>query len=206
MLISRRHNYIYIHVYKVAGQSVKVALRKAHYPIPEKLAIPGARAVELAKTNLPRPLPTHATARQIRDWVGHERWDDTFTFSFVRNPWDWQVSLYHFIQGNKNNHQRDLVSSMTFDEYIDWRVTYDLHLQGEFVFDQQGEQLVDFVGRFENLTHDFAEVCRRIGMEADLGHENSSDHQAWKSYYSDESAAKVAEAFAPDIEAFGYSF
>lgn len=206
MLINEKHNYIYVHVYKVAGQSVKLALRKHDYRFLPGIRTPLAKLVELPQAYTFRSLEAHSTAAEIRDYLGQEKWDSMFSFSFVRNPWDWQVSLYHFIQSNKFNYQRRMVSEMSFDEYIRWRVEEDRHLQKEFVYDRHGNRLVDFVGKLENLRDDFAAVCERIGITADLGHENASKHDAWRSYYTDETRKLIAEAYAPDIEAFDYSF
>ncbi len=206
MLINEKHNYIYVHVYKVAGQSVKLALRRYHYRWMPGLNSHFSRLIELPQAYSFRSLEAHSTAKEIREYLGPEKWDSMYSFSFVRNPWDWQVSLYHFIQTNKFNSQRGLVSSMSFDDYIKWRVEEDLHLQSSFIFDRHGTQLVDFVGRFENLATDFGQVCDKIGVKASLPHENASKHDGYKKYYNDTTAALIAEAFEPDIKAFGYSF
>jgi hypothetical protein len=206
MLINEKHNYIYVHVYKVAGQSVKLALRRYDYRFLPVLRTPLAKIVESPQAYTFRSLDAHSTAAQIRDHLGQEKWDSMFSFSFVRNPWDWQVSLYHFIQINKFNPQRRMVSEMTFDEYIRWRVAEDRHLQKDFVYDRHDNLLVDFVGKLEHLHDDFATVCGRIGIDANLPHENASVHGAWRSYYNDETIKLIADAYAPDIEAFGYTF
>lgn len=205
-LINEKHNYVYIHVYKVAGQTVKLALRQHDFRYLPGIRTPLAKLVELGQAYTFRSYEAHSTASQIRDYLGQEKWDSMFSFSFVRNPWDWQVSLYHFIQTNKFNYQRRMVSEMTFDEYIRWRVEEDRHLQKDFVFDRHGTQLVDFVGKIENLSEDFETITERIGIDARLGHENASKHAAWRSYYTDETAALIADAYREDIEAFDYSF
>jgi hypothetical protein len=206
MLINEKYDYIFVHVYKVAGQSVKLALRRYDYRWLPGLRTPLAKLVELPQAYTFRSLEAHSTASQIRDYLGQDRWDSMFSFSFVRNPWDWQVSLYHFIQTNKFNYQRRMVSEMTFDEYIRWRVDQDRHLQKEFVYDRDDTLLVDFVGKMENLRDDFKIVCDRIGISVELPHENASQHDAWRSYYTDETAALIEDAYREDIEAFGYSF
>lgn len=206
MLINEKHNYIYVHVYKVAGQSVKLALRREQFKWMPLVRDHFSRLIELPQAYSFRSLEAHSTAKEIRDYLGPEKWDSMYSFSFVRNPWDWQVSLYHFIQTNKFNSQRGMVSSMSFDDYIKWRVEEDLHLQSSFIFDRHGTQLVDFVGRFENLSEDFATVCNKIGVNASLGHENASKHDGYKKYYNDTTAGLIADAFKEDIEAFGYEF
>jgi len=208
MIYSKDPGFCFVHVYKVAGQSVKLALRRQQlHLVPGPLRTPAAKVVELPFAYAFRPLDAHATAHEIRQWLGPDEWNRIFTFTFVRNPWDWQVSLYHFIQNNKLNYQCELVSSMTFDEYIRWRVVEDKHLQSSFVVDKQGNQIVDFIGRFENISDDFRFICQRIGWDhLELPHENVSKHAGYRSYYTDETAALVAEHFAEDIARFGYSF
>ena len=206
MLINDKHNYVFVHVYKVAGQSVKLALRRHDFRYLPGIRTPLAKLVELPQAYTFRSLEAHSTAAQIRDYLGQEKWDSMFSFSFVRNPWDWQVSLYHFIQTNKFNYQRRMISEMTFDEYIRWRVDEDRQLQKDFLVDRHGNLLVDFVGKLEHLRRDFGTVCERIGLDLELPHENASEHATWRSYYTDETAALVADAFREDIDAFGYSF
>ncbi len=206
MLINDKYNYAYVHVYKVAGQSVKLALRRYHYRYLPGLRTPIAHLVETPQAYSFRSLEAHSTAKEMRDFVGPERWAQLYSFSFVRNPWDWQVSLYHFIQGNKFNHQRGLVSSLSFPDYIRWRVEEDLHLQSSFIFDRHGNQLVDFVGKFENLSTDFDTVCQRIGVDCSLPHVNASKHDEYRRYYDDHTAELVAQAFKADIDAFDYTF
>jgi len=45
----------------------------------------------------------HATALQIRDMLHPEVFASFFKCSFVRNPWDLQVSLYHYILEHPEN-------------------------------------------------------------------------------------------------------
>lgn len=206
MLISRRHGYIYVHVYKVAGQSVKMALRKHEMRWLPGINTLAAIALESPPAYAFRPLGAHAGAAQIRDWLGPEEFARLFSFAFVRNPWDWQVSLYHFIRHNKVNYQRRMVSEMSFDEYIRWRVDEDRHLQSEYLCDRHGELLVDFVGRFEQLEADFATIATKLGLRLRLPHVNATRHDDYREHYTDETAGLVAEAFAPDIDRFGYSF
>ena len=193
MLINEKYNYVYVHVYKVAGQSVKLALRRHDFRFLPGIRTPLAKIVELEQAYTFRSMKAHSTAAECRDFLGQEKWD-------------WQVSLYHFIQTNKFNHQSRMISEMSFDDYIKWRVEEDRHLQKDFVYDRHGNLLVDFVGKLENLNADFKTVTDRIGINVELPHENASKHDAWRSYYTDETAALIAEAYAEDIEAFDYSF
>jgi hypothetical protein len=51
------------------------------------------------------------------------------------------------------------------------------------------------------------EVERRLGGEpAHVPHRNKSPHGGYRDYYSDATRDKVAEVYAADLEAFGYTF
>jgi hypothetical protein len=80
------------------------------------------------------------------------------------------------------------------------------HIQKDFVYSPEGELLVDFIGRFENLDSDFQAICARIGVPAVLPHVNISNHVAYQHYYDSESEELIRQTFAPDISLFGYEF
>ena len=170
----------------------------------------------------PQPVhDAHRTASEIAAEIGEEEFRMYFSFAFVRNPWDWQVSLYRFAQETVVDmrpllaHARGLAPERriytklgTFDEYIRWRCEYDLHLQKEWVFAPNGKKLVTFVGRYERLAADFAEVCQHIGIKAELPklNESPTKPRPYQEYYTPETIELVRRAFADDIEEFGYDF
>jgi hypothetical protein len=71
-----------------------------------------------------------------------------------------------------------------------------------------GGRTVDFVGRVENFVDDVNVVREKLGLEpaAALPRRNKSSHRHYSDYYDDESRDRVAELYAMDIEAFGYTF
>jgi hypothetical protein len=108
---------------------------------------------------------------------------------------------------NKSHRQHRLISAMeSFDEYIVWRVNEGKVLQKDFVTDSEGTMIVDFVGRYENLSKDFLQVCNVLNINASLPHINKSSHRNYRSYYSAETRSLVEENFSADIELFGYTF
>ena len=111
-----------------------------------------------------------------------------------------------FITKTPKHYQHDIIKNYGFDEYIDWRVNGILRTQKAFLVDERGQQIVDFVGRFENLGGDFAEICNKLQINQRLPHVNRSRHAAYRDYYTDRTMHLVKEAFAADIDFFDYGF
>lgn len=211
MLISRKHRFIFVHVYKNAGTSITAALKPYVLPEWQWFAVRKLKKLGISPWFDPQPIAPHARASQIADHLGLEIFRKFFSFAIVRNPWDWQVSLYTFMLKDTTHPQHDFIKAMGggnkgFETYIRWRCEHEAMFQCDFVRDSSGRQLVDFVGRFENIEADFAEICRRIGVSVALPRLNVSRSRAYQEYYTDETRELVRRTFAPDIEAFGYDF
>jgi Sulfotransferase family len=250
MLMSKRYSFLFVHIYKNAGISITTALMPyaatpAQLRVERALGRLGLsyldpRVIRRSSSardwvsngmnnvferltflpDHPQPAVPHATASEIIAKVGRDAFDSCFSFGIVRNPWDWQVSLYRFAlervldmpllaaRARRLGRERKIYSRFeSFEDYIHWRCTEDVELQKDFLFSEGGEQLVDFVGRFEKLDDDFRTICDRIGIPATLPRLNeSSKGTAYQDYYTPETIELVRRTFAPDIELFGYEF
>ncbi len=210
MLLSKKYNFIFFHTYKVAGTSIRSALRP--YAKSNILNISyrdlGEFILKRRGIFYSKHLHTHITPAKAKQHIDSDSWNKAFKFSFVRNPWDWQVSLYHFMLQNPKHKQYLIAKSFkSFSEYIDWRVTKDLQLQKQYTHDKNGQQLVNYIGRFEDLQGSLDYITQHIGVpRIALPHLRKSKRKDYRSYYTDESAEKIAVAFREDIETFGYSF
>ena len=152
-------------------------------------------------------VPPHSNARQIKQIIPNRLYNDYFKFGFVRNPWDWQVSLYFYMLKDKGHYQHKLIKSFkSFDEFIEWRVFKEKRLQKSFFVDKKGNLIVDFIGRYENLNEDFQKVLQIVGLEKEimLEHTNKSNHDNYMSYYNEYTYKLIEEHFKEDIEMFGY--
>lgn len=205
MLLSYRNKFLFVHVYKAAGTSIAKTLRTSALNLFELLEYKITDKLNL--DNPYCPLPDHPKAKQIRNKIGYQKYDNLFKFAFVRNPWDLQVSLYKFMVQNVNHFQHDIIKTMSFNEYVDWRITQNNDLQQDFITDENGNVIVDFVGKFENLESDFEKVCQNININAKLPHLNSSSRQgSYKDYYDDRTKDLIYDCFKADVELFDYSF
>ncbi|MEA5532394.1 sulfotransferase family 2 domain-containing protein [Crocosphaera sp. XPORK-15E] len=69
----------------------------------------------------------------------------------------------------------------------------------------EGEILVDFVGRYENLREDFHTVCEKIGLpKLDLIHHGVTIHRPYYRLYTNKMKEIVYNHSSLDMERFGY--
>ena len=218
MLISHEEpKFIFIHIQKTGGVSISNLLRR------------------YSPTTTPGRGLRHISARRALKQV--ENSDDYFKFAFVRNPWDRLVSWYTMIDearkgvadGTAEPMTRRLIKKNnlfkyvlrcgpTFDEFVinctekQWMgngyysFTFN---QLRYLTDKNGEVLVDFIGRFENLAQDISHVFDKLGLEAsqlEIPHENRSAHSHYSEMYTPETREIVRKRFRRDIEFFGYEF
>jgi hypothetical protein len=217
MLISHSHRFIFFHVAKTAGLSVREALM----PYTEEPTQFKIKRPPCLKDGKPNPFYTvwdalllHAKASDAQKELPPEIFERYYKFAFVRNPWDWQVSMYHFILSEPNHSRQQLVKSLgSFERYLEWVIATShpfpkgaTKLQREAITDCAGNLLVDFVGRYETLAQDFYHVCRTLNITTQLPHVNKSAHCDYRDYYTERTRQMVAEHFAGDIDLFGYSF
>lgn len=226
MLISFEKKFIFIHNYKVAGTSIKKALSDYGLVNPVFNSSNVNKRIEKSilrtlfnnsrirkgiwKLNLPGTgnFKSHLTALEIEKKIPSEIFNSFFKFGFVRNPWDWQVSLYFYMKQTETHHQNKLSENFsTFEEYLEWRVNYDKHLQKDFYFNDQNESKVDYLGKIESLDEDFKTICEKIGLDNEIGHSNKSTRSSdYQKYYNSYTKNLVGDHFAEDIQLFNYDF
>ncbi|GAM05345.1 sulfotransferase family 2 domain-containing protein [Novosphingobium sp. MBES04] len=164
---------MFYHVYKVAGSSIRNAL------------IPHARKSQVAAqyvnhiltvARLPRssnPLfAYHPRMADVKKKMGNEFYE-YYRFGFVRNPMDWQKSLYFFMMKKTHLPGHKNVVGKSFDEYLNWRMEHEMRHQTDFIYDGD-ECLLDDIFHFENINEGFAQAASKIGIDGELPHLNKA--------------------------------
>lgn len=213
MPISHEHKCIFIHIPKTGGTSIENALGVfGDWKEQNTCTMFGKiNSEELRRLSHPSNFLQHITASTLKK-IDRISFDDYYKFSFVRNPWDRFVSSY-------SNKDPDLVdraenqgiklSDATFEEYV--YLTENIkhpHLssQFEYLFGEDGECIVDFIGRFEKIEEDFELVREKIGISASLEHLNSSSHKPYREYYNRKTKLIIKNRYLNDINIFKYKF
>jgi len=160
----------------------------------------------------------HTSSDEYIRLNGEDIWHEFFTFTFVRNPWDWFVSnfnwdVHKYLESKKagrpQKYRRIFIAEecgSDFNTFIrkgyakrDW---FKFNMQKDFT------KNVDFVGKFENLQTDFDHICKKTGADTGtLPHlKNLSDRPHFTEYYEDDTKEIIGKIFLPDIEYFRYEF
>jgi hypothetical protein len=185
---NRIANFILIHINKTGGSSIEKAL------------------------GLPQQY--HLTALEIKNKIRDKRWNKKFKFAFVRNPWDKVVSHYSYRYKRNVNNMKD--DNIDFKKWV--KLTYRdknpkyyhnpkmYAPQMDWICNEKGEIIIDFVGRFEKLNDDFQKVCKIIRKNKELPHLRKSSHKHYSEYYDEETKKIIEKIFEKDIKEFGYKF
>jgi len=172
-MISPKHNTLFVHIPKVAGQSIEAIFledlgltwetrqglllrkKKSHEKGPDRLA--------------------HLTANEYvaLGYIDAETYAAYFTFSFVRNPYARAISLYHYL-GYSN-----IISFSAFVKKELSKKVKEGHFffqpQYNYIYSNKGVCLVDFVGKLENISEDIKYVLEKTGLQGKkLPHANKS--------------------------------
>ncbi len=211
MLVSYAYRFIFIHIDRTAGTSIQRAL--APYGCQRTNAAWKRRLVWLGSANSIGRLyesvefREHVAADTVRRCLPPACYASMLKFALVRNPWDRLVSRYAYLLRKQEHSRHRLVTRMPgFADYLRWEIRRDKLHQHRFVTDADGNFILDYIGRFENLIAHVADVGRRLGLQVALPHVNPSTHGDYRDYYTAATQDWVARAFRRDIELFGYGF
>jgi hypothetical protein len=193
VIISPANKYIFLHVPKTGGVSIRNFLRDVS---------PDVQEIFL----------WHCFGRDACKII--HNWCSYFRFGFVRNPWAAQLSMYKYIidMGPRHPEWEKISAYRNFASYVDHHVRDHwengrMTTQSDILYSIDGACLVSFIGRFEALERDFAEICMRVGLpDKKLPKSNQSEHGPYQDYYNQSSRSLVAEIFSTDIDRFNYVF
>ncbi len=217
MFLSPRHRILFVHIAKTGGTSIRAALGRLHWTDPYAIPIHLVNGLtRVLKYKTGAKFPRHAKAIAAYECIGEPFWSQLFKFTFVRNPWDLQVSSWHHLK-RVPTAPTDQFPTFAhflrhkFDDSHPFQYYFEIsaQLQSHYILDHAGRILVDFVGRYERLQADFEEACRRGGIpQIRLPHKRHSTERKkdYRTYYDDVTAELVARHYAQDIDLFGYSF
>lgn len=151
----------------------------------------------------------HVAAQDIAWYLG-DAYDTYFKFTIVRDPFARLLSNYSW-QFSKGS--TDLDFSRFVDKLINrprtlpkQALTHSIP-QINWITNEDGEVIIDRIGRLENLTAEMASICAENNLpQMQLGHRNMTHHAHYSNYYTDEIREMAAQFLATDLQSLDYQF
>ncbi len=217
MLISYKYRFIFVHIAKTGGTSIRSALTPLLLKDPYRwLQYVFNRISDVTHHKLGVKFPRHAKIIAAYEILPKDVFDSMFKFAFVRNPWDLQVSSFYHVK-RERPHLVEHIKS--FEDFLKFKLEdnrpyhYILDASKEpqwySLTDMKGNLLVDYIGRYERLSEDFEKILNKIGVKkVKLPHKRRAKDRDrdYRKYYTDRGAELVEKYFKIDIEKFGYKF
>lgn len=174
-MVSHKHKCIFVHIPKTAGMSVENAFLQSLNLKFYKGQAPSLILSYNSNYDLGPPSLAHLTAEEYvkHSFISQELFNEYFKFTFIRNPYERIVSIYRYFGFHR---------ILKFEKFMEIQFPllqkereYFVRPQVDYIFDERGNQLVDFVGKFENLQQDFEKIKTHIlGSIAPLKHINEN--------------------------------
>ncbi len=150
--------------------------------------------------------PNHDNYQQVKEVLGEERFRDYFKFAFFRNPWSLLISIFFF---NRYKHGLPLNKKTV----IEWLNSYrGSDSYAPYMFDEEGNVALDFMGRLERIEEDFKTVCQKINIPVPKnlpvkGKENVGGRLHYTAYYEDmHIKEKIRAVFTQSNSVLKYEF
>ena len=206
VLVSHKYKFIYIKNRKVAGSSVESFFGRfclspdKTYSYADKIfsniddyGIIGGRGMNDDTNSL---FESHASAIEIRNKIGINKFNKYLKFCVIRNPYDKMVSFFFY----KN-------LPISFKEFVK-----KFHCNNLNLHSINNHSICDYYIRYENLEQDIIDLCKKIGIndfninDLPKHKSNKEKRKHYSEYYDEETKKIVYEKHKQEFIKFGYKF
>lgn len=165
----------------------------------------------------------HESAREIKQNISKELWEETYTFTTVRNPWSRILSAFNFLKAGGlpqfNDEEKAKELRIYKDtSFVDWVKENESHFKnarepfegtaGWMHFKRQTSYInepLDKIFKIENINNKQGLIGR--GFMQTIPTDNcSGKKQNYRSSYNNETIKIIRSAYEEDIKLFKYSF
>jgi hypothetical protein len=215
MIISLKHNYIYIRTRKTGSSTIESILRdnlgpddivvKETLETLEPILRPGASLPEVDEG-----LITHVSIATVKPLIREDVWDRSFIFTSERHPYDKALSFtnYRLEQMGDIKRERKLSNAGGFEGFLDKTVRRGNYASfGYYSID--GKSVAHDYIKLETMRDDMHRIGARIGvpMPDEMPHKRETDrveHRPAREVLSAEQKDIVYEFCKPEFELLGY--
>ncbi len=209
--VSEINNFIFIHIYKCGGNSVRRAI--------------GSPSIGQPKINTISAYEIHGVHANIADVKHHlykkgmsKFYDNAFRFTVIRNPFGQLVSLYKYIRSSKIHPFHKEMLSKNYYQFLHWYINDAMNFDRpygsnkyQFLYEflsADGQSEIDYIMRLENLDYDMKYTCMRLNVPytKPLVINASSSKKPYREYYDKRCRDFFEHHFAEDLTLFDYKF
>lgn len=213
-LVSHKHKWIFFHLYKCGGNSLRVVLKENFDGCEEMYGV----------HCLPKDLKVHFDKN-----IGKGAWESYYKFSIVRNPFDLLVSHLFYCKRAQTHGWHDIIIKEKMDsDFMNgftklYFKTLEEHKIPEnrpvgsnkvvtllqYLTDEKGKILVDFVGKLEQINECQKTIFAKLNLPPQaIPRINISGNRErnYRQYYNDTSQKLVEKHFEKDLKHFNYEF
>jgi len=142
----------------------------------------------------------HVPAVTVRDHVGQDAWDEYFTFSIERHPYEKVMSHVYYHARGKDNWDIDKELKRTLKK--GYFVSYPIYSDGE-------TPIVDFIVNYEKLQEDLAYLGDKLNFDVagnypQTKHQYRSDRRPARELLSDEHKEEIYRRCKVEFDALGF--
>ncbi|TDR17534.1 sulfotransferase family 2 domain-containing protein [Marinicella litoralis] len=207
MLISDSHQFVFVHIRKAAGTSLRQILEQVSLPknnnLWYKFLSRNGFVVDYHKHSFRK----HSALLEAERSMPNALFEKYFKFAIVRNPWDRLVSEYEYIKTQPTHSRFNKLAKLSFSEYVIYQSQRPAAHQVNVLKLKDGNLGCDYIGKLESLNESLGVIAENIGVSfADLPHINQVKRRDYRSYYDKPLREQVRTLWQEDVNAFEYDF
>lgn len=222
-MILDKYKTIFFHIPKAAGSSINRFL----LPFSKDILWEG-KPEKYGSVMIRRPLGEdhgfwgenymHSSASEMVKFMGKEKFDSYYKFAVVRNTYERILSLFLWERNFKNFTLENVKETIQYNGVKGATEVY--YKNGKFpqsrgalpinffLCDEDDNLMMDKIIYFENLNEGISKVAKKIGLPSDElnFHVNTTDHQHYSTYYTQEIIDLIDEVYELEIKKFKFKF
>lgn len=222
VMISKEHEFIFIHNFKTGGTSISQKLGlfdqlvndvQDHRTLAEiQKLTQRSYFLRLALYSLKRGKPDrylkHLSTAIFPELTARQ-FNKFYKFTFVRNTWAQVYSWYRNVMRDPRMREKYGVSDpeLSFENFLRNHMNHQQFSQYNHIIDLRGKVNMDFIGRFENLQQDFDKVGQHLGLaDTKLPQLLVKKYDSYLDNYSDVTKDFVYNNYKQEIDYFKFEF